>query len=242
MRLDFKPAENFRGTVVYRQKDNLAYAYTTKHYSVDADGAPNAYHPDDLGKHCYTDQHTGLDCLRHAGYPNTRWWNKVLVPDPKNSRKAYVQPSGPYQGYFVCMTSLRAPGGDKYATETYVDASRVPFVVIPTGFNKLPNVASQGDVGFATHLESGLTTPFIVADYGGGSDAELGESSVALFEALGGKNVNARNGAGVNKGTYQYIVFPRTALRGVKKWPRSLEDIKKQVSKLLLETPGIEPD
>lgn len=242
MKLNFSRAENFRGTHIYRQKDNLAYAYTTTYYSVDADGAPNAYHPDDIGKNCYTDKHRGLDCLRHAGYPHTTWWQKVLVPDPQKPERAYVQESGKFQGFFVCMTSLRAPGGDKFDTATYVDASSMPFVVTPTGFNRISDVAKQGDVGFVTHMESGKTTALVVADYGGGSDAQLGESSVALFETLGGKNVNARTGGGVKKGTYQYIIFPKSARKGSKKWPRSLLDIDHQVAELLEETPGIEPE
>lgn len=239
MKLDFIRSENFRGTYIYRQRDNLAYAYTTTHFSVDADGAPNAYHPDDVGKNCYKDVHVGLECLVQAGYPNTSWWNKVLVPDPQASSRAYVQPDGPFAGYFVCMTSLRASGGNKYDPSTYVDATKVPYVVIPTGFEKLPQVGKQGDVGFATHLESGRTTAFIIADAGGGADAKLGESSIALFEKLGGKDVDPRTGSGVLPGTYQYIIFRNSALPGKAKWPRSNEAISQQVAGLLKSVPGI---
>jgi len=35
--------------------------------SIDADGAPNAYHPDNIG----------LDDLKNAGYPNTSWWKNI---------------------------------------------------------------------------------------------------------------------------------------------------------------------
>ena len=72
MKIDFSPAETFRGTQIFRQANNLAYAYETNHTAVDADGAPNAYHPDDIG----------LDALANAGYPHTNWWKDVLVPDP----------------------------------------------------------------------------------------------------------------------------------------------------------------
>jgi hypothetical protein len=37
-----------------------AFFYQSK-MSIDADGAPNAYHPDNIG----------LDDLKNAGYPNT---------------------------------------------------------------------------------------------------------------------------------------------------------------------------
>src|SRR5215510_523249 len=68
-KIHFRPSETFRGTQIYRQKDNLAYAYVTDHAAADADGAPNAYHPGDLNKSC-RDPHIGLDCLANAGYPN----------------------------------------------------------------------------------------------------------------------------------------------------------------------------
>src|SRR5256885_2278528 len=38
-KLHFRPAEVFRGTPIYRQANNLAYAYETKHAAADADGA-----------------------------------------------------------------------------------------------------------------------------------------------------------------------------------------------------------
>ena len=49
--------------------------------TIDADGAPNAYHPDNIG----------LDDLKNAGYPNTSWWKNILVPDPQNPNRAYEQ-------------------------------------------------------------------------------------------------------------------------------------------------------
>src|SRR5947208_16427051 len=99
MNIDFKPAEMFRGTRILRQADNLAYAYETTNKAVDADGAPNAYHPDDIG----------LDALANAGYPHTNWWQDVLVQDPTHPNRPFVQPSGQFEGYFVAMTSLRSP-------------------------------------------------------------------------------------------------------------------------------------
>jgi hypothetical protein len=237
--VNFEPGKNFRGTRVYHQKDDLAYAYTTSYTSVDADGAPNAYHPDDVGRACAKEPHVGLECPQHAGYPHTSWWDKVLVPDTLDPSVAYRQPSGPYKDFFVCMTSLRKYGGDKFDPGTYVDATKVPYVVIPTGFNQLSFSAKQGDVGLATHLESGVSVAFIVADYGGGSKAKLGESSIALFEALGGENVNPQNGAGVLSGTYQYVIFKNSRLPRAERWPRSTESIQQQVVELIENTPDI---
>jgi hypothetical protein len=229
MDINFAPAEVFRGTQIFRQADNLAYAYETSHAAVDADGAPNAYHPDDIG----------LDFVANAGYPHTNWWKDVLVPDPGNPTKAFVQPSGPFAGFFVSMTSLRSPNGDVRDPSSYVDATKFPYVVLPTGFTHLPNVARPGDVGFATHIASGMTTTFIIGDSGGGGDAKLGEGSIALFVGLGGQNPNPKNGSGVPSGKIQYIVFPGSRKPGPAIWPRTNQDIHDQAMSLISNTPGI---
>jgi hypothetical protein len=140
------------------------------------------------------------------------------------------------------MTSLRSPTGNQFDPSTYVDATRFPYVVIPTGFGSLPHVAKQGDVGLATHLSSGVTSTFIVGDSGGGSAARLGEGSIALFTALGGQNPNPRTGSGVPTGKIQYILFPGSRKPGAELWPRTNQDIHDQAMQLLQNTPGIDPD
>jgi len=239
LQLDFEEAEDFRGTRMLRQAGNLAYAYETSHAAADADGAPNAYHPDDLGKHCRHDAHVGLDCLGNAGYPNSDWWRDVLVPDPADHSTAYVQQDGATAGFFVAATALRRPGSRKTDPTTYVDATSVPYVVNPSGISALPHIGRPGDVGFATHLASGRATAFIIGDAGGGGDARLGEGSIALFAALGFPGANPRTGAGLPKDKIQYIVFPNSRRAGAAIWPRSNADIEAQVSDLLRDTPGI---
>jgi hypothetical protein len=159
MRVQFQPAEVFRGTQIFRQVNKLAYAFETSHKAVDPD--------------------------------------------------------------------------------TYVDSTRFPYVVIPTGFEALPDVAKPGDVGLATHTPSGKSTVFIVGDAGGGQQAKLGEGSIALFVALGGTSPNPRTGAGVPRGAIQYIVFPKSRPEPARRWPRSQEEVSVQVQHLLATTPGI---
>jgi hypothetical protein len=238
MNLDFRPAETFRGTRLLRQADDLAYAYETSHAAADADGAPNAYHPDDEGKRP-RDPHIGLDALANAGYPRSSWWSDVLVPDPGDPTLAFRQLAGRTRGFFVAMTALRHPGGDRFDPATYVDSTTVPYVVIPTGFERLPNVARQGDVGLATDLGNGRSVAFIVGDAGGGGDARLGEGSIALYEALGYPDVNARTGEGLPTGIIQYLLFPGSRRSGGAIWPRSNADIADQVAQLIRDTPGI---
>ena len=239
MELNFQPAEIFRGTTILRQADNLAYAYETSHAAADADGAPNAYHPGDLGKHARKDAHIGLDALANAGYPNTDWWDKVLAANPDDPSRPYVQQRGATKGFFVAMTALRKPGGASHDIATYVDSTRVPYVVIPTGFEKLPHVAKMGDVGLATDCASGRTTEFIVADAGGGRDAKLGEASLALYAALGYAGINPRTGKGLPLTPIHYLLFPGSRRTGSDIWPRSNHEIAAQVQGLLVSTPGI---
>ena len=242
VKIDFSPAEDFRGTRILRQAINLAYAYETSFAAADADGAPNAYHPDDIGKDCRKDAHVGLDCLGNAGFPGHAWWRDVLVADPVDSSKPFVQVSGATKGFFIAATALRSPGGSQYDPKTYVDATSVPYIVNPSGIGQLPHVGKPGDVGFATHLASGRTSSFIIGDSGGGSDARLGEASIALFAALGFPNVNPRTGAGLPTDAIQYIVFPGSRRPGKGIWPRTNTDIHAQVLELLRVTPGINCD
>ena len=230
----FKLWRTYKGTEIYHHKTLGAYAYVTRHNAVDADGAPNAYHPGDVGKNCLKDAHLGLDCPGNAGYPKTDWWDQVLVVDPANAQKPYVQPSGEFAGFFVTKTWLSDP--QKAATDPgkYVDSTKVPYIVFPgSKFAVLKGTGDKGDVGFALNRDTGKSTSFIVADKGGGSDAKLGEASISFFEALGGENINARNGDGVAEGNTLFVVFPHSRKASSPIWPRTNEDVSAQVDTLM---------
>ncbi len=57
--------------------DKDAYICVTSRVSIDADGAPNAYHPDN----------PGLNHYGNASWPDQSWWPDVLVPDPAKPAK-----------------------------------------------------------------------------------------------------------------------------------------------------------
>jgi hypothetical protein len=191
----------------------------TEHMAIDADGAPNAYHPDDKG----------LDRLANAGYPNGDW-GSVLVKDPNDASRPYVQSNGAFDGYYLSTTALE--DGTRPATdpERYVDSGRIPYLVFPGGFHALDGTGTTGDLAFAHNLDNGKQTPAIVADIGP-QDAKLGEVSIRLAESLGGENVNPRNGAGMPGGRFAYIVFPRSHERP--KWPVSPARLQARVNELL---------
>ena len=231
---DFQLWFEFKGTKIYRNPAQTAYLYVTDHSRIDADGAPNAYHPDDIGKHCIKDPHKGLDCPANAGYPKTSWWPSVLVRDPKDSSRAYEQQTGEFKGFLVAMTWLTG-GANIPSTDPakYVDSRRIPYIVFPgSTFATRAGTGFKGDVGFAWHVVNGKKTSFIVADQGGGEDARLGEGSIALYEALGGKNLNPRDGSGVASGRVRFLLFPgsRKAIDFQKSWPLTTDMIDKTAS------------
>jgi len=197
--------------------DAGAYVYATSRKAVDADGAPNAYHPDDVGQTCGP-VGTGLDCPANAGYPGADWWPTVLVPDPVDPGRAYEQASGEFAGFFVAKTAL-ADGANPVAEDPakYADARTVPYVVFPRPFYRLRGTGRLGDVGFALNLETGARTFFVVADIGPAEP--LGEASIGFFTALGGQNVSARTGGGVPRGRIAYMIFPNSSRSIDLGWP-----------------------
>jgi Fungal chitosanase of glycosyl hydrolase group 75 len=215
----------YQGTRFFRFPGSTAYFYVVSRMAVDADGAPNAYHPDN----------TGLDHNANAGYPGGGWKN-VLVPDPSNPNRPYVQKEGEFKGYFVSMTALR---GSLASTDVrnYPDARTVPYLVFPHSFYQLSGTGLIGDFGAARALSGGEESAAIVADVGP-ANAPLGEVSIGMAENLGGTNVNPRNGAGMPTGRFVYVVFPRS--RANPRWPVGAADLEQRSAQLLAELGGWE--
>lgn len=207
----------YEGVELFRPAGS-AYTYTTARMEIDADGAPNAYHPAD----------TGLDALANAGFPGH--WRGVLVADPANSNRPFVQPSGPTAGHFVSMTALQDSVSPETDPKKYADATRIPYIVFPGAFHQLNGTGVMGDFVMAKNLNDGKVSAAIVADIGP-SDAALGEVSMALVTALGGTNPNPRNGAGKPRGPFRYVVFPRS--HKTPKWPLTAAEIEHDAQSLL---------
>ena len=209
---------------LFRPAGSTAYTYKTARMEIDADGAPNAYHPDD---------HSGLDDPRNAGFPNGGW-KDVLVADPGNPAKPFVQPAGPTAGFFVSMTALQGAGAVT-DPKKYVDAVQIPYLVFPANFHALKGTGTTGDFVMAKNLNNGKVCAGIVADIGPAADP-LGEVSVALVAALGGVNPNPRNGAGKPPGPYRYVVFPRS--HKAPKWPLTAAQVDQEAQGLLAAAGG----
>jgi hypothetical protein len=208
---------DYMGSRVSFTPDRSAYFLTSEHKLVDADGAPNAYHPDDEPDAC-PDNGRGIDCLEAAGYPSGTWWQTVLVADPVNPGRPALQKAGPHKGYFVSMTSLRDTSFAGAASPaSYVDAARIPYVVLPAPIYRTDGMGEMGDIGWATNLANGQSTPFVIADEG--PVEPFGEASVAFWEALGTGAPNPRNGQGLPDGQITYVVFPGSGRSVSLGWP-----------------------
>ncbi|MCE1236664.1 MAG: glycoside hydrolase family 75 protein [Hyphomicrobiales bacterium] len=216
---------NYEGVDVFHVAE-FAYCYTTDNVSLDADGSPRAYHPKNIG----------LDANGNAGWP-TRGWRSVLVVDPADKSRPYVQPSGPTAGYFVSKTSLYDHNPAVPATEPakYVDSEEIPYIVFPGGFYALEGTGHWGDLVMVRNLSNGRQSAAVVAD-GGPTKAPLGEMSLALADRLGGKKPNPRTGKGAPTGYIQYVVFPGS--RANPAWPLSLATIDAMGARLLQSIGG----
>ena len=222
-----KTWKKYGKTKLFSIAGSKAYCYVTDFMTIDADGAPNAYHP----------RNTGLDHLKHAGYPGTSWWKDVLVSDPANPDQPFVMTTGRYAGYYLSMTALKDHRLPVTDPRRYVDATRVPYVVFPVTFSDLKGVGALGDIGVAVNLSTGERSSFVVGDIGP-RNHPLGEVSIRLAERLGGREVSARTGPGELLGEILYIVFPGSGERHP--WPQSTANVERIAGELLASLGGMD--
>ncbi len=177
--------------------------------TIDADGAPNAYHPDN----------TGLDDLANAGAPGN-WQGLAKDPDGE----PYVQgPNDPFPGYYVSATALADRTKPVNDPTRYVDASKIPFIVLPGSMAREVG-ARPGDFSAVINLNNGKSSYAIFGDVG--PSDRIGEGSVALAENLGIRS-DARNG-GARRGIL-FLVFPGSG----NGHPRTIEEINSETDTLL---------
>jgi Fungal chitosanase of glycosyl hydrolase group 75 len=171
--------------------------------TIDADGAPNAYNP----------QNTGLDDLANAGVPGH--WNGVVQDE---NGDPYIQGlDDPFPGYYVSCTSLCNRNKRAVDPRRYVDASKIPYVVLPGGVARQAG-ARLGDFALVLNLRNGKSSYAIFADIG-----TLGEGSVALADNL---EIHSDARIGGTRGGVLYVIFPGSG-NGA---PRSIEEINSEAA------------
>jgi hypothetical protein len=205
MRHDGEPE---RDIPIGRLPGSSAFFYESG-MTIDADGAPNAYHPDN----------TGLDDLANAGTPG-RW--EGLAKDA-DGEPIIQGPNDPFPGYYVSATALADRSKPVNDPTRYLDASRIPFVVLPGGMARQLG-ARPGDFAVVFNQRNGKSSYAIFGDVG--PYDRIGEGSMALAENLGIRS-DARNG-GARRGIL-YLVFPGSGNGR----PRTIEEINAEGLKLL---------
>jgi hypothetical protein len=200
--------EEEREIPIWRMSGDSAFFYEAG-MTIDADGAPNAYHPNN----------TGLDDLSNAGSPGN--W-EGLAKDAEG--EPFVQgPDDPFPGYYVSATALADRTKPVNDPTRYVDASKIPFIVLPGAMARQIG-ARPGDFAVVFNPRNGKSSYAIFGDVG--PPDRIGEGSVALAENLGIRS-DARNG-GARRGIL-FLVFPGSGNGR----PRTVEEINAESEKLL---------
>jgi hypothetical protein len=200
---------------VWQQPESSAFFFESS-LTIDADGAPNAYRPDNHG----------LDDLANAGGPGS--WSGLAAD---KTGESFIQgPGDPFPGYFVSATDLSDRTKAANDPSRYVDASRIPYIVLPEGIETRTG-AHPGDFAVVFNLQNGKSSAAIYADTGPAD--RIGEGSVALAERLS-LWPDARSG-GTTRGIV-YLVFPGSGNGN----PRPMEEISIEAERLFQRWGGYE--
>jgi hypothetical protein len=184
------------GGIAVRRRSGESAFFFTAGMSIDADGAPRAYHPSLPGRPGGAPP--GLDDLRNAGRPGH--WFGIVTDD--HGKPVVQRTRDPAPGFYVSATSLVQRGtfaaGDP---RRYVDASAIPFFVLPgpalhTGHARL------GDFGAVWNRRNKKLGFAIFADIG--PKTRIGEGSIALARELGIPDSPLSGGAAAG---IVYVVF-----------------------------------
>ncbi len=160
--------------------------------TIDVDGAPTAYHPNDRG---------ALNRLAHAGRAG-RWWALVT----KNGEPVVQGPGDPAPGYYVSMTSLESSSFAPTDPRRYVDASAIPYIALPASVTKAGRIR-LGDLAVVINQANGKLAYAIYADQG--PKDRIGEGSLYLANRL--RNTPLPDSIGIRKSLVDdlvYVVFP----------------------------------
>lgn len=137
--------------------------------AIDVDGAPNAYHPQDLG----------LAHIDNAGKPGN-WWALVTDNGRPDGNPVLQEQSDPFPGYYISTTALFDPGFAPTDPRRYVDSRTIAYFVLPLG---MAVGAELGDFGVVMNTRNERLSAAIFADLG--PRDHIGEGSIALAENLG---------------------------------------------------------
>lgn len=170
-------------------------------FTVKADGAPHAYHPDD-GR--------GAAKLAHAGHTGN-WWGLVTDTGKRSGNPVVQGRDDPAPGHFVSPTSLVDSVYQKTDPRRYVDAARIPYVAIPANSTRTQSFwrsrgITYGDYAVVYDTKRDRLHGAILAD--AGSDDALGEGSLYLADQFG-LDATARSES-KHADRFVYLLFPQS--------------------------------
>lgn len=175
-----------KGNVPIRKSGN-AYLYRS-HMEVDVDGAPNAYHPKDIG----------IDANANGGYPGKSYG----MARDSNGRLCIQKATDLYPGFFVSGTSA-TKGVGSCNPANYADPRYNPYFVLPGGF---PGTPTTYDVGAIIDMATGNAIYSWAADRGPGDKA--GEASLIAIPHFGTNPFkNGKVRCGIGRMDFVYVVF-----------------------------------
>ena len=189
---------------VWRNKDLMIFV---SGLSVDADGSPHAYHPDNV---------SGLDDLAHAGRPGG-WVGLATVDGAPDGAPIVQGEADPAPSFYVSSTALEDEDYPASSPNHYIDAEKVPYIALPIDLEG----PELGDLGYVFNLRNCFASAAIVAD----ESPRLGEGSIALAKALG-INADARHG-GADSGVL-FVIFLNSGSQS----PLPVSEIDAQVNQL----------
>ncbi len=194
--------------------DNEAFFFKSG-MAIDADGAPNAYDPNNK---------SGLDFLGNAGHPGN-WWG-IATDNGKKSGTPLIQKTGVYAGFYISETSLKVKNRKPTDVTRNVDSSSIPYFVLPKIFLEKTNV-TLGDLAMIINPNNRQSSFAIFADTG--PAGKLGEGSIALGQALGIPTNLRKKNAGIDAEILIYVVFPNSVSNPA--WPRETSEMKNAAEK-----------
>lgn len=201
--------------------------------AIDADGAPNAYHPP-TKEHPQSGRPPGLDHFGNAWdlVNDVVHYFGVVTENPRDPTSPPIEqgPNDPSPGFYVSTTAL----GDLTKLNTdprrYVDATKIPYISLPG--RVFHGVVELGDLAMVFYRNR--ASPAIYADVG--PTNRIGEGSIALAQALGLYRGNVDDGHDPHD--VVYVLFPGS--RSQPRWPRKLDEILRVTEWLFKEWGGMD--
>lgn len=205
----------WQGTGTKRYRDRYGVKgkkgfFFTSGLMIDADGSPRAFNR-------ISDR--GLDDLSNAGHPGD-WWG-IMTNNGETWGKPIVQgPHDPAPGFYISPTSLEDTTKRETDPRRYVDAMKVPYIVL-SGTAAQNQNAHLGDYAVVLNKQNGKWAYAICGD--DWPETKVGEGSIALAKILN-IDANPREG-GVDDGVV-YLIFP-----GSRKKPWRAEETVEQTNR-----------